>query len=718
MTTSDAGLHQEIHSLAAEIVHAYEELHLLYELGEVLTSDLGVSEVTALIVEKILHALTAGDAELRLASSSEPVRVSRANVAAAGPDHRLSTTLRSAGEIVGGISLARSPDDEPFSSADGKLLDAVGTLAANAIRNAQLLQELRSNEAHLRAVLDNVAEGIITVDEANCIASFNPAAERIFGYAAADVIGGDVRTLLDSLNPGETIGRQSGGRRFAADVSVGTMRLEHDQPLQIFSVRDITRRKEAEAALEHQALHDALTDLPNRVLLHDRLQQAIRAADRNTTSVALLVMDLDRFKEVNDTFGHHTGDQLLEQLGQRLGSVLRASDTIARLGGDEFAVLLPTAALDEAQQIADRLLQVLEQPFTLGGLQLEIDASIGIALSPDHGHDADTLLRRADVAMYVAKRGNVGHAVYTADQDQHSPMRLAMVSELRRAIDQNELSLYFQPKVSLAAGSVTCAEALVRWQHPRHGLLGPDLFVPIAEQTGLIRPLARWVLDAALRQCSRWRHQGLDLAVAVNLSMRNLHDPEVVDTIRQLLTRWGIPPARLVVEITESSLMADAERAMDVLGRLRAMGVGISIDDFGTGYSSLAYLKRLPVDELKIDKSFVAHIASDDNDAAIVRSTIGLAHDLGLAVVAEGIEDEATWDYLAGLGCDVAQGYFISRPLPVAAFGDWLATTQWKPKSSACPNFFKQTVPGDAAPEESQASKILSGRVTRNDRVA
>ena len=325
MTTPDAGLQQEIHSLAAEIVHAYEELHLLYELGQVLTSDLGVSEVTSLIVEKILHALTAGDAELRLASSSEPVRVSRANVATAGADHRLSTTLRSAGEIVGGISLARSPDDEPFSSADGKLLDAVGTLAANAIRNAQLLQELRSNEAHLRAVLDNVAEGIITVNEANCIASFNPAAERIFGYAAADVIGGDVRTLLDSLNPGETIGRQSGDRRFAADVSVGTMRLEHDQPLQIFSVRDITRRKEAEAALEHQALHDALTDLPNRVLLHDRLQQAIRAADRNTTSVALLVMDLDRFKEVNDTFGHHTGDQLLEQLGQRLGSVLRAS---------------------------------------------------------------------------------------------------------------------------------------------------------------------------------------------------------------------------------------------------------------------------------------------------------------------------------------------------------------------------------------------------------
>jgi diguanylate cyclase (GGDEF)-like protein len=672
-------LHNEIDSLAAEIVHAYEELHLLYELGEVLTSDLSVSQVTDLIVDKIVHALNAGHAELRLASSRVPLRVSRACVEKAGPEHRLVTTLRSAGEVVGSIRLARPPRAEPFSSADGKLLDAVGTLAANAIRNAELLQELRSNEAHLRAVLDNVAEGIITVDETKRIASFNPAAERIFGYAALEVIGRDVRRLLDSLRPGETIGRRSGGQVFPADVSVGEMRLD-DHHLLIFSVRDITLRKRAESALEHQALHDALTDLPNRVLLHDRLQQAIRAAERSRSSVALLVMDLDRFKEVNDTFGHHTGDQLLQQLGQRLGSVLRGSDTIARLGGDEFAVLLPTATFEDARQIAERLLQVLEEPFSLGGLQLEIDASIGIALSPDHGLDAETLLRRADVAMYVAKRSSTGHALYTADQDEHSPMRLAMVGELRRAIDHNELALYYQPKLSLASGQVTCVEALVRWDHPRHGMLGPDVFVPIAEQTGLIRPLARWVLDAALRQCNRWRQDGLDLSVAVNLSMRNLHDPEVVDMSRQLLLRWGIPPARLVVEITESSLMADAARAMEVLGRLRGMGVSVSIDDFGTGYSSLAYLKRLPVDELKIDKSFVAHVATDRNDAAIVRSTIGLAHDLGLSVVAEGIEDHQTLELLAGLGCDVAQGYFISRPLPVVALGDWLASANWRPR--------------------------------------
>jgi EAL domain-containing protein (putative c-di-GMP-specific phosphodiesterase class I) len=285
--------------------------------------------------------------------------------------------------------------------------------------------------------------------------------------------------------------------------------------------------------------------------------------------------------------------------------------------------------------------------------------------------------------MYVAKRGNLGHALYTAEQDQHSPMRLAMVAELRRAIEHNELALYFQPKVSLADGRVTCVEALVRWQHPRYGLVGPDDFVPIAEQTGLIRPLAYWVVDAALRQCNRWRQEGLDLAVAVNLSMRNLHDPEVADTIRQLLLRWGIPPARLVIEITESSLMADAARAMEVLGRLRSMGVGIAIDDFGTGYSSLAYLKRLPVDELKIDKSFVAHMARDDNDAAIVRSTISLAHDLGLSVVAEGIEDEETLNRLTALGCDVGQGYFVSRPQPTAVLAQWFEDSRWSPRRTS-----------------------------------
>jgi diguanylate cyclase (GGDEF)-like protein len=665
---------EEIRSLAAEIVHSYEELHLLYELGDVLTSDLTVGEVSQLIVDTILHALNAADAELSLTGSMADERLAHV-----GPDHRLQTTLRSAGGGVGTLTVVRAPEDEPFSSPDVKLLDAVGTLAGNAIRNAQLVQELRSNEAHLRAVLDNVAEGIIIVDDALRIASFNPAAERIFGYASQALIGRPISLLLDRPGSGETIGQRSDGRPLPVDVSISEMH-EDDEHLLIYSVRDITARKRAEAALEHQALHDALTRLPNRVLLHDRLQQAILAAQRERSSVALLVMDVDRFKDVNDTFGHHIGDLLLEQLGERLGRVLRSSDTIARLGGDEFGVLLPSASFEDARHIAQRLLDLLEQPFTLSGMQLEIDASIGMALSPEHGIDADTLLRRADVAMYVAKRGNSGYALFTADQDQHSPMRLALVAELRHAIEHDELSLNFQPKVSLATGRVTCAEALVRWEHPWHGLLSPDLFVPIAEQTGLIRPLSRWVLDAALRQVSRWRRDGLDLAVAVNLSMRNLHDAEIADMIRQLLIRWGVPASCLTIEITESSLMGDAARAMEVLDRLRAMGVSVSIDDFGTGYSSLAYLKRLPVHELKIDKSFVANMASDDHDAAIVRSTVGLAHDLGLRVVAEGVEDQPTWDLLVEVGCDVAQGYFISRPLPPLVLGEWLDSANREPR--------------------------------------
>ncbi len=665
-------LQAELDSLAAEIIHAYEELHLLYELSDGLTASLSVSDVGALILDKLLHALQAGTAQLSLPSGAS----SLANPALVGePEHRLITPLRSAGSIIGQLEITRPSTAEPFSSADGKVVDAVGTLAANAIRNAQLYHELRQSEGHLRAVLDNVAEGIITVDEAGRIASFNPAAEKIFDYPAAAVLGRDVRLLVETSSPGETTARRRGGQPFPIDLTVGEMRLDNAHQF-VLGVRDITLRKQAEAALEHQALHDTLTDLPNRVLLRRRLEAALA----DGSAAALLIMDLDRFKEVNDTFGHQYGDLLLMQIGERLGTALSDAETIARLGGDEFALLLPRASAEHARATAARLLEVLDRPFAVGNLQLEIDASIGIAMSPEHGTEADSLLRRADVAMYVAKRGGAGHAIYDVEDDQHSPARLALVGELRRAIERNELSLFFQPKVDYRACRVKSVEALVRWDHPKHGLLAPDRFIPLAEQTGLIRPLARWVLEAALRESRRWYMAGQDISVAVNLSMRNLHDPEIAETIRELLGKLGVPPIRLMIEITESSLMADAARAMDVLTRVRNMGVGISIDDFGTGYSSLAYLKRLPVDELKIDRSFVSHMASDENDLVIVRSTIGLAHDLGLTVVAEGIEDLDTWALLEQLGCDVAQGYLVSHPLPADELNEWL--NSWQPETS------------------------------------
>ncbi len=426
------------------------------------------------------------------------------------------------------------------------------------------------------------------------------------------------------------------------------------------------------ATLEYQAMHDLLTGLPNRTLLRDRLQQLLLGSHRDRRPLSLLIIDLDRFKDVNDAFGHHYGDLLLKDIGQRFVGTLRESDTIARLGGDEFAVLLPGADGDTANELARRIIAALEQPFLLEGHRLDVQASVGIAVYPDHGADADTLLRRADIAMYAAKQSNTGSAVYAFEHDNNSADRIALAGELRDSLSRDELVLHYQPQIEYGSGRVTGVEALVRWKHAGLGLIPPDGFIPLAEQTGLIRPLGTWVLNEALRQVSLWQHMGLEIPVAVNLSMRNLHDPELPETIQRLLARWKVPADRLRLEITESSLMADPPRALAILNRVRAAGVHFAIDDFGTGYSSLAYLKRLPVDEIKIDKSFVQQMAGDDNDAAIVRSTIGLGHDLGLNVVAEGVEDRAAWDMLGRLGCDSAQGYYVSRPMSGKEIVRWL----------------------------------------------
>jgi diguanylate cyclase (GGDEF)-like protein len=380
----------------------------------------------------------------------------------------------------------------------------------------------------------------------------------------------------------------------------------------------------------------------------------------------LLLIDLDRFKEVNDALGHHYGDRLLLQVGERLRGSLREVDTVARLGGDEFAVLLPRIETAEGATTVARKLQAAleEEPFLLEDLALDVEASIGVAIYPRHGSDTDELLQHAEIAMYVAKDTHTGFVLFDPKLDQHSPDRLALLGELRRAIEHGQLLLHYQPKVDAHTGQMLGVEALVRWQHPDHGLLSPGEFIPLAERTGLLSPLTHYVLDAALRQCRAWQQAGRELSMAINVSARSLLDLAFPDQVASLLARCEVPARLLVVEITESTIMADPTRALEVLGRLDAMGVQVSIDDFGTGYSSMAHLKNLPVHELKIDRSFVSQMINNTSDEVIVRSTIDLGRNLGLRVVAEGVEDEATWRALDALGCDAIQGYHVSRPVP------------------------------------------------------
>jgi len=424
----------------------------------------------------------------------------------------------------------------------------------------------------------------------------------------------------------------------------------------------IDRLRGEAASKEHQSLHDSLTGLPNRTLFHRDVTAALLG---DPACAAVLLMDLDRFKEINDTLGHHTGDRLLSEISARLCHMLEGHAKVARLGGDEFAIFLhPVADVADAATISRLILAALERPFILGDVTLEIGASIGVAMYPTHADDSATLLQRADVAMYEAKSGHLGYAVYAAERDQSNPRRLSLAAELRAAIDGGDLEVEYQPKADLASGRITGAEALVRWVHPRYGSLPPDEFIPLAEHTGLIRPLTTLVLERSLRQCRSWCDLGLELNVAVNLSTRSLIDTDLTASIGRVLERTDVSPRLLTLEITESMMMADPVRALDTMHRLATMGVSLSIDDFGTGYSSLSYLKRLPVGEIKIDKSFIFGMTVEEDDATIVRSIIDLARNLRLRVVAEGVEDAPTLAALAALGCDTVQGFYLSRPMP------------------------------------------------------
>jgi diguanylate cyclase (GGDEF)-like protein/PAS domain S-box-containing protein len=440
---------------------------------------------------------------------------------------------------------------------------------------------------------------------------------------------------------------------------------------------DITEAKQQRDTLEHLALHDSLTGLPNRQLFSDRVEVGILNCNRNDQALAVLMIDLNRFKEINDTLGHHVGDQVLKEVGERLQHSIRQTDTVARMGGDEFLILLHIEDPAYCDKVAKKIHQSMDRPVEVEGYSLDVSMSIGVALYPEHGKTTGALIQKADIAMFAAKQANTEYCIYHHAHDMHSTTQLELASELRRAIENDDMVLHYQPKIDLGNNQCSGFEVLVRWQHPIRGLARPDAFIDIAERTGYIKPLTRWVIRKALQDSVTLKQQGLEYEFAINISGRYFQDTNFVDDISHLIKETGADANLLVLELTESVLMSDIDRTIDTLERLHKLGIRLSIDDFGTGYSSLEYLKRFPVAELKIDKSFVMHMLHDENDAVIVRSTIGLAHNLGMKVTGEGVENANIYDLLAGLGCDACQGYYISEPLPLTGLSNFLQTSRW-----------------------------------------
>ncbi len=516
-------------------------------------------------------------------------------------------------------------------------------------------------------MFDAVDDGVMTAVQQIDDAETDPLVDQI-----EDIVGDEAQARHEqSVDSLERLGRM---QRFTGIATPAVFFIGLLMALWFASVLRRVRRQlrdEGQRAW-HSSLHDSLTGLANRVLLADRLDQALRTGKRDHRPTALLLVDLDRFKDVNDTLGHHYGDELLKQVGARLASGLRDMDTVARLGGDEFAVLLPNVeGLAGAIAAAERLRASLATPFVIDDVELAVDASVGIVVSGLHGEDPGTLLQRADVAMYVAKDQGIGVFAYDPGHDGHSPERLSLLSELRHAIDHGQLVLDYQPQVSLTTGEMTGVEALVRWNHPTRGLVSPDSFIPLAEHTAMIGPLTATILDLAVGQVRRWLDGGHRIPVSVNFSARNLLEARLVDDVVASLERHAVSVELLKIEITESAIMSEPVRAQETLQRLHDLGLQISIDDFGAGYTSLAQLKDLPVSELKVDRSFVMSMDRDARDALIVHSVVELGHNLGLTVVAEGVETIEALETLGRYGCDVAQGYFLSRPIPAEMLLDW-----------------------------------------------
>jgi len=603
-------------------------------------------------------------------------------LAARAGDSQRRLVLRLLALALGTIVVTDSVYDYQLlhnSYATGTLLDVGWALGYSLLGlSARTLRYANAVVPVMDTARSRMEEGEEKRDSA---AATTPAAPRLWRALLPYVLVPAVLALAVYTRESHGDPRLDTGVYFGGAALIGLVLLRQvvamREMIALYANNDALNRANGQLAvantqLEVLATTDPLTGLTNRALLRERVEHALAHAPR----LALLLMDLDRFKEVNDTLGHQAGDLLLQRIGPRLQDVVRDEDTVARLGGDEFALLLPGADAEGAVHVARALLVALTEPFDLEGRRVDIGVSVGIALYPDHGADPTTLLRQADVAMYTAKRARTGHAIYTAAQDQHTPHRLALMGELRDALAAGGLTLHYQPLVAVASGRMIGVEALLRWPHPERGMVPPDEFIPLAEHTGLIGAVTAWVLERALGQVAAWEATGLATGVAVNLSAHTLHEPGVYDLVAEALRRHRVAPARLTLEVTESALMLDPGRARAVLGRLRALGVRVSIDDFGTGYSSLGYLKDLPADEVKIDKGFVLGMGAGEHtsalkNAALVQSIVAMAHALGLGVVAEGVETAAVEHRLAALRCDMAQGYYLSRPLPAAEMERW-----------------------------------------------
>jgi diguanylate cyclase (GGDEF)-like protein/PAS domain S-box-containing protein len=654
------------------------------------------------ITSSVAHFAIESGQSLLIEDAPNDPRVNQVLRAKVGDQSMICVPLLRGGEVMGTLNVVSCDPVVRLSEIDRDTLEMLSVVLSAAVGRAAEL-EARQAEAQaltrLRTLFDGASIGIVRVDSTGAIVEVNPALEEMLESDSAHLVGHalseqlvtehrqTVDVLLREMMSGrrESFELEARSQLPSGELTWWRMRavVERDGEAPAWAVamiEDITERKHAERELieqselnEHQALHDPLTGLPNRVLFGERIGQAIRQARRNDSKLAVLLMDLDRFKEVNDSLGHPAGDQLLVAVSERILAAIRDSDTFARLGGDEFGLLLPDLdSADGVLPVLARINAALETPIAVHTLPLAVEASIGVAMFPENGEEAQVLIQRADVAMYEAKRESTPACFFDQDSHQYDINRLVLVGELRRAIERDELVLHYQPKASLDDGTVTSVEALVRWQHPTRGLIFPDAFIPTAQETSLIGPLTLHVIEMAMRQGRRWLDDGLELAIAVNLSTRNLLDRDLPSRLEALLERENMPPAALELEVTESAMMANPKRAKIVLGELSALGIRLSIDDFGTGYSSLCYLRELPVDEIKIDRSFVMRMIEQHEDVAIVRSTIDLGRNLGLDVVAEGVESREIWDMLQQLGCRIAQGYFLSRPVPADSLVQWL----------------------------------------------